>query len=660
MTDINYLDGLPSTNVSTDGRSGEWKEFAPSHARTGWSFYFADPNWWDGVYPNAVRCVWGNQVQNPSSWSICFWTDDSTTSGVFFKVETRPDWRVSVNSDYAGATGSTVLDGYTRFLMGTITPSGETAVVERYFDTLPVVNTGLAEVDNGTGGAVLFSVSKTNSGYACSAAGPRLHSAFSFPCDDIFSAPPRLLTANWLWSARPSVAPYHAVPAKVGPDIGDFQIAGSGESLAYNLPFYNQGKPHGPERGASFLQHIEMDADATATAIQRRQVEVVEAGAYASAGDKIIPYLPASFDKTELVLTITPTLPMRNVTASVLLPAQRIESLPPRTLRVALDQGSPRALSGMRFFFPTQAADSGSAGPADLGPPFNSPMGLFDNYRETFPIAVVNPPSWADLTVSSQFFFGDDPARYAQALDFWAALKASYESQLADWNDPNSTRTDFSFSTLSGSFARGGISYIDQTYASGNSAAALVSLCPYWRSRNVEDNSLRSFESHTSEAVRAQSASQPSRLYALSGEGIQVTNKGPVSIGTTTLNWWETLAANNFRGRVNIGGGFFGGPTGYLTTVSGEQIFDLFTVRNRNQDGTRPPPFEKTVMRTTSSQSISEDVVLSLGLPAEPLKSLFSNYSATYTDVAQVSVKYESGVGYYLGEVDVEVSLAFE
>jgi hypothetical protein len=657
MTDINYLDGLPSTNVNTTDRAGGWKEFESSHARNGWSFYFADPYWWDGVYPNAVRCAWSDQVQENSSWSICFWTNDSTTHGVFFKVETRPDWRVSVNNDYAGVSGSTVLDGATRFLMGTITPSGETSIVERYFDTLPVVNNGLAEVDNGTGGAVLFSVSKTNSGYACSAAGPRLHSAFSFPCDDIFSAPPRLLTASWLWSARPSIAPYQAVPAKVGPDIGDFQIAGSGESLAYDLRFYNQDKPHGPEREASFLQHIEIDADATATAIQRRQVEVVEAGAYASAGDKIIPYLPTAFDKTELVLTITPTLPMRVVAnAQLLLPAQRIESLPPRTLRVAINQGSPRALSGMRFFFPTQPADSGSAPPADLGFPYNTPF-IDNQYRETYPPAVLNPPSWGDLSAASQSYFYDDPSQYAWTVDSWAATKASWESQLADWNDPQSTRTDFSLPTLSGNFVRNAISSIDGTYESGNSVAAAVSLCPYWRSRNVADNSFRTFDSHTSEAVRAQSADQLSRLYASSGEGIHVTNKGPVLIGSTTLYWWETLATRNFTGRVELSSFF--GFYGYLTTVSGQQVFDLFSVRNRNQDGTVTQPFEKTVMRTTGSTSIAEDVVLSLGLPAEPLKSLFSNYSATYTDVAQVSAKI-AGLTYYLGEVDVSVSLAFE
>jgi hypothetical protein len=657
MTDINYLDGLPSTNVSTDGRSGEWKEFAPSHARTGWSFYFADPNWWDGVYPNAVRCVWGNQIENNPSWSICFWASDSTTHGVFLKLETRSDWRVGVNNDWAGATGSTALDGATRLRMGTISPSGESVAVERYFDTLPVCNDGLVEEDNGTNGFAVFAVSKTTSGYSASIYGPRLHNAFSFPCDDIFSNAPRLVTVSWKWSERPANAPFTVHPAKVGPDLGDFQIRGSGDSMAYDLRIYNQQKPHGPERATSGLPHVEMNATAPAPAIQRRQSEVGEAGTYASAGNTILSYMPASFNKTELVLTVTPTSALRNVTQSVLLPQHRIESLPPRTLRVAIDRGAPYALSGMRFFIPTQSVPSGSAGPSSYGPIYETPF-INTELREAYPPVLVSPPAWGDLTPQLQLFFDNDPSQWDQVVSFWATRKSEYDSQLTDWNNPESTRTDFTWFTLSQPFQRNARTSTDATYISGNSAAALVHLSPRWRMRNVVDNSARDFVSHTSEGYRIGSPPNLVRMFTNGGERIVIRNKGPATVGETRRFWWETLRPYTFTSSFLFTKAF-GLISARLTTTSGQDQFEQYTVRNKNQDWSTPAPFEKPFMRQTVSGSAPEDVVLSIqSVPNNVLVELFSNYSATYTAVAQASA-FTSGLS-YLGELDVEVSLAFE
>ena len=671
MTAINYLDGLPSISVSAaseNPRAGVWRAVPSGHARNGGSFYFADPYWWDGTYPNGVRIDWLLQNAAPASWSVCLWKDEAASEGVFFKIETRNDWLVSVSTDYTGV-GTTINDGRTRLRIGTISGTTETVVVERYFDTLPNSSGGVSEDSNFTSGSALFSVTRTTSGYTASVYGPRRHVALSFPCASVFTADPKLLTVSWLWSSPPAnvpPAPFYVRPTRLGPDLGQFTLAPTGP-LAYDLRFSDRGKPHGPEANASFLNHIEIDRDAPATAQQRYQSELAEVGAYASAGNRALPYLPVGSVATTLALTVEPTSALRNRPPnSNQRNSARLDSLPARTLRVPFDGNAIKSF-GTRFFFPAQAADVSSANylPDDPVPPF------IGSSSATTQRALTEYPAWSELSAGSQALISrerPDPQGQLNWENYLASQQALF-SKLRDlyeeWHDPSSTRTVFDWPMAIGFFPTTGfVQYLrDYSYTSGNTAAAWVNLSPRWRQRQVVDVSTKSLATHTSEGFRTGSPTNLARWYADGCEEIIVRNFGPGREKYTSIRYFPVLPEVYVESTLSIGGGLFGGFSAPLTLANGRTRFQFYYVDALGpRDPTAPRVLEKTALNVNVDgvMPYSEDIVLRVErIPAAAYSALIKSGSATYSTTATVFVEL-FGQSLFAGECDVSVTLAFE
>lgn len=654
MTAGDYLDGLPSVETFEQERRGRWVAFPEGHSQYGSAFYLADPYWWDGVYPNAIRMTWGIQFNNPMVWEVTFWASDEAASGAFFRIETRSDWTVSVPSTVPPtANPSLVADGHTRMQAGVIQNNVETVEVERYFDT---VN---GSAGNASGSA-LFAVFKTTSGYVASISGPRVWCAFSFACDSVFNALPRLLTKNWASSGGASrPLDDNLLPTSVRRDLGPFTLVPE-SGLTYDLSdsaFFE--KPHGSERSEVRVRHVAIGATDSSRLSQKLETEVVSVGAYGTAGNRFIPYARAGSDPRTITITAARTGDLTyapNVAGSLY--GAVVASIPQRTLTTTLSglQGL-----GTHFTIFPQSAPTGSAAVPDQPVPlFSNAFGSGGAYTE--PRFFWNEyPDFSDVVDSQQERFNNFAASRTPPItgsQYYYELVAAAQQRVADqdglyaeWNDPNSTKSTgefFAGITYDGSYPvfqigslinfRSAFQLTGQTVTCGDQVSGRLGLGLAFQTAQINSAAENTSSNSTAERLRSGVASTHNRTGPTADGQAAFANFGPHTRSFYRKVFFEPIEFVTVPQSVLIV------PlplrSGALQTKSGQTLFEhkyLRAIPGVDHVGIEKPALSASLFGFGTS-SLADAVAW--GLPPmspENVAVLLSNHTVTYEGTANAS-----------------------
>lgn len=653
MTAGDYLDGLPSVETFEATRHGRWVAFPEGHAKYGHAFYLADPYWWDGVYPNAIRMIWGLQGDDSLEWSVTFWTSHEATSGAFFRIKTRPDWTIAVPS-IVPPTSSSLLatDGKTRLQAGVISNGTETIAIERYFDTIPA-----SGGNSTTAGSAMFAIFRTTAGYVASISGPTVWSAFSFSCDAVFSALPKLLTKDWpVQSADNRPVDSGLLPTSVRRDLGSFTLVPeSGSVYDLSASAFVQ-KPHGPERSEVNVRHLSLNASGPASLSQKEETEIVSVGAYGTAGNRFIPYAKAGSDPTTATITVSRTgnPSYYALDSAGVLYAAVFEAIPQRTATVTLAglQGF-----GTRFIWLPQNAATGSAQLADEPVPlFTNALGIGGAF--TAPSLFWNEyPEFSEILASQQTRLNNYAATRnppQTGSEYYGSLVAGYQAKVAEqdalyaeWMDPASTKTrgDFFpsqswdgstsvFFMVGTSLFRTSQQKTNRVLSCGDQASAYVGFPFGFQTTSITSSQQSIADNSTAEQIRSASFSTHLLTRPTSDGVAAVRHLGPHGYSYNRKSFFEPLELATTQQTVPIVpsvGGFAA-----LQTQSGQTLFEHKYVRA--QPGTNLAGVEKVNLIVTVNEVLADSLVWSLpSISPDNISLLLSNGQVTYQGTATVS-----------------------
>jgi hypothetical protein len=288
--------------IAVDAQSSRGNTWIPAGSHVA---YLADPYHADGAYPNAIRFSFV-APQDGDSWGFYFWADAARQNGSFFRVQTSAQGMVLVQDSRDSVPR---YDGRSRIKIGNVVNGNETVVIERYIDTLygltqSLLRPSLIERANSPAGSAMFCVMKDGGTYKTALFGPRFYCAFSFESPQ-FSALPVQLTRDWISPLETYISSFVACSAIH--NLGQHTLSISPGSNSWVL--LDEGalrKPVGAERNAGVMTHFAISANEQFAPSHRDELEIANAGAYANAGDRGIPWAQPGQKITTAKLRIRP------------------------------------------------------------------------------------------------------------------------------------------------------------------------------------------------------------------------------------------------------------------------------------------------------------------------------------------------------------------
>jgi hypothetical protein len=527
------LEGL----IAVDAQSSRGNTWIPAGSHVA---YLADPYHADGAYPNAIRFSFVPPADG-DSWAFYFWADAARQNGSFFRVQTSAQGMVLVQDSRDSVPR---YDGRSRIKIGNVVNGNETVVIERYIDTLygltqPMFRPSLIESANSPAGSAMFCVMKDGGTYKTALFGPRFYCAFSFESPQ-FSALPVQLTRDWMSSLETYISSFVACSAIH--NLGQHTLSISPGSNSWVLLDEGAGtslrKPVGAERNAGVMRHFAISANDQFAPSHRDELEIANAGAYANAGDRGIPWAQPGQKITTAKLRIRPipasfTGPLAVDDVFAKLAAN------PAQISGSITHGGVTSLGTKITCFPQAQRTEQLLSPDDPEPnPGPPPAGWRSNgYTELPPFSEMDLPAASEQT--------------------WAAI--------LDEENRKKLLVDNGSDVLSGPSNTGNPSVpsklINQKRDLSYESYGLINLTPLASASEVTRTET-DFENATSEVVRAGSRVSR-RIYPYGVDGLAEN-----ILFTSGVRTWTAVQYRRKRKVVSGSGSFFGNNAGaFLSAV---------------------------------------------------------------------------------------------
>lgn len=657
MSPFSSLEGIALESVNSDSR-GQWVPFPSGHSLEGSDWYAADPYWWDGTLPNGVRVLLNNFVTQASTATalpvadktveLVFWQDIGCTVGAFVEFSMHIANLMTVNGG---------LDGRARLKAGTIASGAKAIAIERYVDSNPPYDTSLPY---DTFLSLFFAVVKTASGYHAAIQGPRWYSSFSFPCP-AFAARPVRLTRK----LTPSTAAISAYPCSIRHDLGEFAVPLNDGDFMHELTpyasrFAKSTSGHRPDQSA--IQVIAPAQTNTQFVDQRRLTEIISCGAYASTGNKFIPWARPGTNPSSLSMRVTIT----GAATWTNLPSDNSFTNLAFAMRNALPRinAAIQSLNGVAAESNVSTLANGARG---LGTKFESPVLTISPPEVPYGVQTPQKPTVGNLRESYPVWseypdYADtwDPFKAIWSEEAYAGLVAYNQSQLnnllnqiALWNDPE---THFTAAIPWFTSRPNNVINSDSfSTTAGDTATVRCDITPYLRGPfNRFDSRQKTFDANTSESQRQSGSVLQLQSFVQLWTDTGTTQIRAQFYGTRTekyktRDWAQKIQASTYMSSV------FGG---LLRLKSGQSLFEWTLAKTVS-----PEEFFLARTRNYTVTSADDEYTLTLQpLTRSQIQTLFN--TATVTISQAVDIYVESGLSSlgqpigFIGTVPAEIVLS--